>query len=115
MICHRSYPEIMTGVNDKAKEGKFTFLADGKPATYLPWVGGDPNGRPGDGDCARLKYYANKNTWLYADAGCATKYHFVCQMPLDRGDSHAGFFVLLELVLVYNSGVCPDCSLKHRT
>ena len=83
---YRSYPEVMTGLNDRAQEGKYIWADSGKGATYVPWVKGDPNRRPGDGDCVRLKYFAKYgNTWLYADGGCRDRYNFICKMPLDRG------------------------------
>ena len=86
-FLYSSYEQVMTGLNDRAKEGEYRWVDSGRRAMYIPWVGGDPNKTPGDGDCSRLRYFAKKhNTWLMADGDCKTAYNFICKIPLDRGE-----------------------------
>ena len=69
---------MLVGLNDQAEEGVYENV-DQTPYWDGGWSRKDPNQRPGDGDCVRLKKYKKDNTYRLADGNCKKKYPFLCK------------------------------------
>ncbi|ELU09438.1 hypothetical protein CAPTEDRAFT_29611, partial [Capitella teleta] len=79
-VVNSAFTDVMTGLNDRNEEGEYVWVESGEKAKNINWLKGDPNGSPGDGDCARLKFSAREgNTWKFADGGCRDRYNFICE------------------------------------
>ena len=68
--------DMWTGVSDRVSEGTFFKVTTGI-ATYLPWLGGEPNDL-GNEDCVELNAFADAH---WNDAVCGDSKSFICELP----------------------------------
>ena len=67
--------EWWTGYNDTDVEGVFTW-ANGSPATYTRFSGGEPNDSLGMEDCVTLGRFGD---YTWNDATCSNLAHYICE------------------------------------
>ncbi|XP_051865948.1 lectin-like [Pristis pectinata] len=73
-------PTAWIGLNDRCKEGTFTWI-DGSSYSYQNWHQGEPNNNNNE-DCVNIHYF-HDGTWN--DAPCQKKIGFVCSYKLHCG------------------------------
>lgn len=72
--------ELWIGANDQTKEGRFVWIANGKPVEYSNWLPGKPDNKDGKEHCVHLWYEkAKKFNWEWNDVVCTSKRRFVCE------------------------------------